>query len=172
MDDFLVICFPQQQWTDQDLIELTSAVGVPWSQKKTRPLAVCQCYIGFVWDLSSKTVALPDKVDAVLELIHRWSTKGQHFSSHEAASLHGKLVHVSCIFKLIRPSLWSLAHFSHGFHMSRGKLLPPQAVTADLSWIRFIISISPPSRPLTCQTPINIGWWGDTSPSFGIRIVI
>ena len=126
VDDFLVIHFPHQHWSEQDFTELTSTVGVPWSHKKTRPLSTCQRYIGFLWDLRARTVALPkEKVDVALKLIQEWSVAGQHFSEHNTMSLHGKLIHISCIFKLIRPFLRSLAHSAHIFHTPRAKLAPP-----------------------------------------------
>ena len=79
----------------------------------------------------------------------------------------------SCIFKLIRSFLCSLAHFAHIFRTPRAKLAPPpRAVIADLSWVWFIVSISPTAMPLACQTPLDIGWWGDASSSFGIRVVV
>ena len=55
VDDFLIICSPHQHWSEQDFTELTSASGVPWSHKKTRPLLTCQWYIGFLWDLPAKS---------------------------------------------------------------------------------------------------------------------
>ena len=126
VDDFLIICFPNQHWSEQDFTELTSAVGVPWSHKKTRPLLTCQQYIGFLWDLLAKTISLPkEKVDAALKLIQEWSVAGQHFLEHDTTSLHGKLIHISCIFKLIRPFLCSLAHFAHISIHPEPSLPPP-----------------------------------------------
>lgn len=61
VDNFFVIRFPHQVWTKEDFIWLTSTVGVPWSREKTRPLASKQRYIGFVWNLETRTVALPDE---------------------------------------------------------------------------------------------------------------
>ena len=72
VDNFLAIHFSHQSQTEQDFMELTSQVRISWSKKKTRPLAACQQYISFMWDLSAKTVALPkEKVDAALKLIHK-----------------------------------------------------------------------------------------------------
>jgi hypothetical protein len=41
-----------------------------------------------------------------------------------------------------------------------------------MSWVDFIISISPNEISLAHPEPIDIGWWGDASSSFGIGIVI
>jgi hypothetical protein len=58
VDNFFVICLPNEDWTEQDFIALTAAFGVPWS-KKMRPLSTVQRYIGFDWNLKAHTVALP-----------------------------------------------------------------------------------------------------------------
>jgi hypothetical protein len=173
VDDFFVIRFPHESWTEQEFMELTGAIGVPWSLKKMRPLTATQHYIGFLWNLDARTAALPEeKVWAAQALLRKWLNKGSVFSAHDAASVHGKLVHISCIYKLIRPFLCSIAHFAQSFSSGRAKLTPPMAVTADMSWVDFIISISPNEISLAHPEPIDIGWWGDASSSFGIGIVI
>ena len=53
-----------------------------------------------------RTVAIAlNKLSWVLAFLSLWLSPGNSFSSHEAASLHGRLVHVSCISPLIRPFL-------------------------------------------------------------------
>ena len=116
VNNFLVIHLPGQCWSEQDFMDLTGAVGVPWSVKKTQPLSMIQRYIGFDWDLIDCTVAIPlDKLSWVLTLLSLWLLPGNSFSSHKAASLHSRLVHVSCIFPLIHPFLWSIAAFPSFF---------------------------------------------------------
>jgi hypothetical protein len=87
-------------------MNLTAVLGVPWSAKKTRLFTTTQRYIGFDWNLDSHSVALPsEKLVKILQLLDYWLQSGQSVSAKEAASLHGKLVHVSCIFPLIWPSV-------------------------------------------------------------------
>ncbi|KAG1747960.1 uncharacterized protein EDB91DRAFT_1198475 [Suillus paluster] len=52
-------------------------------------------------------------------LLQAWLTKGARFTTIEAASLHGKLVHISSIFPLIRPFLRSIALFANKFKLQR-----------------------------------------------------
>ena len=47
VNDFFIVCPLGQCWSEQDFMDLTGAVGVPWSVKKTRPLSTIQRYIGF-----------------------------------------------------------------------------------------------------------------------------
>ena len=73
-----------------------------WSEKKTMPLAACQRYISFMWDLSAKMVTLSkENVDAALKLIHKWSVEEQWFSECNTESLHGQLTHILSILRLI-----------------------------------------------------------------------
>ena len=116
VDDFFVIHLPHQTWTKQEFMDLTAYFGVPWSLKKMRPLATMQRYIGFDWNLDSCTVAvLEEKLSKLLSLLSQWLQPSASFSAQEAASLHGKLVHISCIFPLLRPFLQTIAHFTTGY---------------------------------------------------------
>ena len=77
-------------------MDLTGYLGVPWSIKKMRPLAVVQRYIGFNWNLETRTVTLPpEKLSKTLLALDKWLTPNDTFSVGDAASLHGKLVHIS-----------------------------------------------------------------------------
>ena len=173
VNDFLVIRLPHEHWTEEDFMDLTGHCGVPWSLEKLRRFAPIQRYIGFDWDLDRKIVSLPsDKLCKVQELITSWLCGGASFTAREAAGLHGKLVHVSCIFPLIRPFLRSIARFAAAFHSPRARLSPPSPVLADLRWIQSLLLDLPNAVPIVDPSPVDIGWWGDASTSFGIGVVI
>jgi hypothetical protein len=102
VDDFFVIRLLHHSWTEQEFISLTVDIGVPWSLEKLRPLALTQRCIGFDWDLVSRSVSLlVDRLVAVRQHLSVWQHQSSCFSAKEAASLHGKLIHISCIFPLI-----------------------------------------------------------------------
>ncbi|PSR71582.1 hypothetical protein PHLCEN_2v12542, partial [Hermanssonia centrifuga] len=173
VDDFLVIRLPGQEWTEDEFIELTARLGVPWGRDKTRPLAMRQQYIGFIWDLTKKLVSLPiDKLSSVFSLLDRWLEPKAVFTSREAAHLHGKLVHVSCIFPLIRPFLPSISRFASSFLSARSSLHPSGGMQADLTWIQYIMRKLPNEMPLSSPEPLDIEWWGDASTSFGIGVAV
>ena len=90
----------------------------------------------------------------------------------DAASLHGKLVHISCIFPLIRPFLRGIATFALSYRNPRAKLHVPPTLLANLSWVQFIIKNLPNKMPLASPQPLDLQWWGDASTSFGIGIAI
>ena len=134
VDDFFVIHLPGQSWTEHKFMEVTGYFGVPWSIKKMRLLATVQRYIGFEWNLESRTVALPpEKLSKILSILGNWLVADGQFSAKEAASLHEKLVHISCIFPLIRPFLHSISGFVTSFTHPRSELRVPPGVHADLS---------------------------------------
>jgi hypothetical protein len=141
--------------------------------EKLRRFAIIQRYIGFDWNLSRRTVSLPpEKRKVVIALLDEWLAPVAQFSSREAARLHGKLVYVASIYPLIRPFLPSAATFSRAFQSERARLHPPDRLRADLEWVRQLLDILPRELPLASPKPVDIGWWGDASTSFGIGVVV
>lgn len=173
VDDFFAIRLPHQTWTVQDFIALTARLGVPWSLRKIRDLATRQRYIGFIWDLVRLVVALPEeKLAAVHTLVADWLVSDATFCAQEALRLHGKLVHVSSIFPLIRPFLPSVTRFASRFQSARARLHVPRSVAADLSWVAWILQQMPNETPLSFSEPLDWSWWGDASTSFGLGVTV
>jgi hypothetical protein len=114
----------------------------------------------------------PDKLTKTLSLLTQWLTPGERFIARDAASLHGKLVHISCIFPLIRPFLSEIASFALSFKHPRAKLRVPPNLQADILWIQFIVKNLPNEMPLASRQPVDLQWWGDASTSFGIGIAV
>lgn len=172
VDDFCVVCLPHQSWTKNDFIDLTASFGVQWSMKKTRPLATKQQYISFNWNLCAHSVAVPPKkLSQICSLLDQWLTQDTSFSAKEVASLHGMLVHISCVFPLIRPFLQSISRFAHHFKSCHARLQVTPLV-ADLSWVWMLIHALPNEVPLASPQPTDLQWWGDASTSFGIGIAL
>jgi hypothetical protein len=48
----------------------------------------------------------------------------------------------------------------------------PPPLCANLSWIQFVLQSLPNEIPLASAAPIDLQWWGNTSTSFGIGIII
>ena len=173
MEDFLAICLPGQSWSENEFIALTGSVGVPWSTEKTHPFSVIQRYIGFDWDLNQRSISLPDgKLITIRVLLNSWLAPHSKYSAHCTLSLHGKLVHISCIFPLIQPFLHSLSHFAGDFRSPVAKLHPLHPVVVDLEWVKQILYNILNTIPLFSPEPVDIDWWGDASTSFGVGLVI
>lgn len=102
VDNFFAIRLPGEHWSEDDVVKVSASLGVPWAHEKMRPFASRQRYIGFDWDLGKKTVSLPfKKLESITSLVKMWCLPRAKFSAHDAAHLHGKLVHISCILPLI-----------------------------------------------------------------------
>jgi hypothetical protein len=173
VDDFFVVRLPGHSWSESDFIALTAWIGVPWSLKKTRLFAAIQRYIGFDWNLQARTVSLPqEKLTDTLGLLESWLIPTSTFSSRDAARLHGKLVHISCIFHLIRPFLRGVSDFTSSFTSPRARLHVPSSVAADLSWVQFLLQYMPNEIPLHSPEPLDLQWRGDASTSFGIGVIV
>jgi hypothetical protein len=173
VDDFLAIRLPHQTWTEKEFMDLTGYFGVPWSIEKLHPFSLIQKYIGFNWNLECKSVALPkEKLQATQLLVKEWQCPNASFSAREAASLHGKLVHISCIFPLIRPFLRSILLFTQNFTSPQAKLHTVESVRSDLSWIHFLLHHLLNEVFLKDQGIVDLYGWGDASTSFGVGIVV
>ena len=67
VDDFVFFRFPTSinsgvpsfPYSLSDIYNLASQLGWPWKASKTRPFAPEFKYLGFVWNLSTKTVQIP-----------------------------------------------------------------------------------------------------------------
>jgi len=172
VDDFIVFRRPGEEFTEEDFVNRTAQFRVPWSLPKTRPFASRQKYLGFIWDLINRTVSLPE--DKLIDLGRRlkaWLGPAAKFNQAEAARLHGKLVHISCIYPIIRPFLRSISRFASTFRTASACLRVPDSVTKDIRWIQDALIIAPSSVPLAHPEPVDIGWWGDASTSWGIGVV-
>lgn len=162
-----------QTCTEQEFLDLTGYYGVSWNTKKMRPLAAIQWYNAFDWNLESHTVALPpETLLKSLSLLEAWLAPSGTLSVWDATSLHRKLVHISCIFPLIRHFLHGIACFVHIFKspLTKIPIFPP--LQANLSWMNFIIRSVSNKIPLASPEPIGLQWWGDASMSFGIGVII
>ncbi len=157
VDDFFVVRLPHQRYSEQEFMAVTAPAGVPWSIPKLRHFASRQRFTGFDWDLWALVVCFPtDKLEAVLTLLGEWTAFGRCFSLREAASLHGKLVHTSTIFPLIRPFIRSTSKFASSFRSPRASLHVPDAVQADLNWIIELLRTLPNELPLAWKEPWDL----------------
>jgi hypothetical protein len=121
----------------------------------------------------SRTVSIPpEKVSRIQSVLSLWLLEDTRVTEHESASLHNKLVHISCIYPLIRPFLCLLTHFSHNFISSRKRLRPSSTVVSDLCWIVSLLDVLPNELPLSQPKPLDLNWWGNASTSFGVGITI
>jgi hypothetical protein len=183
VDDFVFFRFPLLynstsptfSYSLSDIYGLAERLGWPWKKSKTRPFATSFKYLGFIWDLSSKTVQIPDpKKTRYLLKLEPWST-GQKFSKKDTESVLGTLVHCSLALPDGRSHLPSISRFASSFNFLTSPFIrrsPNPSVLSDIAWWRSQLSAdfcgSPLSRP---PPPSSIEFWVDASSSWGVGVV-
>jgi hypothetical protein len=183
VDDFVFFRFPISftsgspsfSYSLSDLYDLGSQLGWPWKESKTRPFSHEFKYLGFIWNLPSKTVSIPDaKKLRYLNKLQPW-TQGQKFPRKAAESVLGTLVHCSLALPDGRSRLPSISRFAASFnhldspHAHRS---PNPSVLSDIEWWRLQFSAPFCGSTLSKPPPASsASFWVDASTSWGIGIV-
>lgn len=183
VDDFVFFRFPISidsgipsfSYSLSDIYDLASQLGWPWKVSKTRPFASEFKYLGFIWNLSTKSVQISaDKKARYLIKLQPW-VHGQKFSRKDAESVLGTLVHCSLAIPDGRSYLPSISRFASSFnHLSSAYAhrLPNASVLSDIDWWRAQLSTpfcgSYLSKPPTAS---STEFWVDASSSWGIGVV-
>ena len=158
-----------------DIDHISGFLGIPWESLKDIPFADLTTFIGFIWDLTSRTVTLTEaKQQKYLTTISEWERRRTH-TLEDVQKLHGKLLHASLIFPPGRAYLTNLESMLSIFGDNPFKpRTPPRDTPDDLKWWRATLSPLPlPTIPIPTQHPIlDFHAFSDASSSVGIAIVI
>jgi hypothetical protein len=184
VDDFVFFRFPLLRdsfpptfsYSLSDIYNVAFRLGWPWKVSKTRPFAPEFKYLGFLWNLSSKSVQIPeDKKLRYLSKLETW-IPGQKFSKKEVESILGTLVHCSLAVPTGRSRLPSISRFASSFsHFSSPfvRRSPNPSVLSDIDWWRSQLSARFCGSILSKPPPISsTEFWVDASSSWGIGIVL
>lgn len=91
-----------------DINRLSRMLGIPWELAKDILFSTRAPFIGFLWDLETLQVSIPEqKKEKYLEAIREWEKQPAH-TLLETQQLHGKLLHASSILPARRAYLVSL----------------------------------------------------------------
>ena len=181
VDDFVFFRFPIStdppsfSYSLSDIYNLAARLGWPWKESKTKPFSEEFKYLGFIWNLSTKTVHVPDnKKTRYLSKLEPWVV-GQKFSKKDAESLLGTLVHCSLALPDGRSHLPSLSRFAASFnHLSSpfARRTPNPSVISDAQWWRAQLSADFCGSTLARPPPASqVEFWVDASSSWGIGVV-
>ena len=183
VDDFVFFRFPLSltqgipsfSYALSDVYDVAKQLGWPWKDSKTKPFAPQFKYLGFTWDLSMKSVQIPDaKKLHYLSKLQPW-TIGQKFSKREAESVLGTLVHCSLAVPDGRSRLPSISRFVTSFNYSSSPFIwktPNQSVLTDIIWWRTQLSSSFCGSMLSKPPPLSpVDLWVDASSSWGIGVI-
>ena len=66
-------------YADVDIDLLSEELSIPWELSKMIPFSMVVTYLGFLWDLNARTVAVPtEKKAKYLDVIEEWHQKSRH----------------------------------------------------------------------------------------------
>ncbi len=161
-------------YNDHDINSVSDYLGIAWEPSKTVPFGFSIPYLGFIWDLTDRTVAVPDRKKVkYMAAIEEWERKSTH-ALLEVQQLHGKLLHVTLVAPAGRAYLTSLETMLGIFHdRPFVPRTPPKHTADDLKWWKLLFRQSIISRPIPEPLPIiDICAYSDASSGFGIAITV
>lgn len=161
-----------------ETIHRIASLCVPWHPDKGTPhFSSITTFIGLSWDLSHKTVSLPEHKR--LKYLARVLSFLSQFSEHrcqlrDVEKIHGTLCYISFVYSDGRSHLPSLSNFASRFGGNIFmRLFPPRSLLTDLRWWSSRLRDPAFSRPLLPPGPfINKKIFVDASTSWGIGIVV
>jgi hypothetical protein len=164
----------QFTYTDADIDRISDVLGIPWESSKTVPFSNVVPYLGFIWNLTTRTVEVPpEKKYKYLKAIEEWQKEPQH-PLVEVQKLYGKLLHTTLVVPAGRAYLTNLEAMLALFH-NRPFVphSPPRDTPRDLNWWTKLLKSPTLSRPIPGPTPLDDAHaFSDASSGFGIGITI
>jgi len=92
----------------RDIDNISEALGLIWETSKDIPFTMHPIFIGFEWDIESRSISLPQhKHEKYLAAISDWQQQGTH-TLEDIQKLHSKLLHVSLVIPCGRTYLTEL----------------------------------------------------------------
>ena len=130
---------PQFLYDETQLWNIAKPLGWPWLLKKCFPFATTFAYIGFSWNLITKTVSLPNakKTKYLLKLTH-WTLTFKP-TCEEIESLIGTFNHINLILPEGKTRMIHLYKLQASFHHARSRWTWHRlsaAALEDLLWWR------------------------------------
>ncbi|PPR06680.1 hypothetical protein CVT24_012975 [Panaeolus cyanescens] len=163
----------QFSYSMEDIDKLFTQLGIQVEKEKDILFQVLVPYLGFLWDLEKKTVALqPAKGEKYLSAIREWQEREVH-SLEDVQKLYGKLLHASNVIPSGRAYLTKLEAFMASFNNKpHAAHRPPKHTDADLQWWAARLKEAP-SRSLTRPAEVrDLQAFSDASTETGIGIII
>ncbi|EHS64354.1 uncharacterized protein PGTG_22178 [Puccinia graminis f. sp. tritici CRL 75-36-700-3] len=173
VDDNLFVREENATVSMKEVVDKSDEMGVKTNVKKYSEFSCEQKFIGFVWNGLDKTVRLPEgKIEQRLTQIHPFMVPGASFDYEQAEVLVGRLNHVSYILPHLRCNLCSIYRWLKSWFFRKAKRPTPEDVLVDLAvWVETLTNFEH-TRLIRWGPPLDVGWVGDASTSFGIGILV
>ena len=161
-------------YCDSDIDGISGQLGIPWEPSKTIPFSDVVPYLGFEWNLSERTMAIPERKKAKYRAaIEDWLPRPTH-NLDDVQQLYGKLLHACLVLPAGRAYLTCLEGFMASF--SSNPFIPhhaPRHTSSDLSWWLDELRSPAVSRPIPGPAFVtDRDAFSDASSGFGIGVVI
>ena len=164
----------QFTYANADIDYISNKLGIPWESSKTVPFSNVVPYLGFIWNLTTRTVEVPpEKKCKYLEVIEEWQKKPQH-PLVEVQKLYGELLHTTLVIPAGQAYLTNLEAMLTIFH-NRPFMphSPPCNMPYDLKWWAKLLRSPTLSRSIPSPTPLeDTNAFSDASSGFSIGITI
>jgi hypothetical protein len=103
----------------QAALDLIAPLRVPWHPDKGQDFSTLVIFLGFLWDIATKSVSLakPKRIkflDRVISFITSFSNT--RCQIHDIMRIHGSLCHITYVYPLGRSRLASLSTFISTFN--------------------------------------------------------
>ena len=164
---FPLICYPDPffSYNADHIDSLSQAIGLPWHSEKTQGFSSSAVYLGFIWDLDSRTVSLqPSKQLKYRNNLLEWQKRSKH-TLIQVQSLYGKLLHTTYLLPHGRLYLTGLERMIPTFrsHPDRPHF-PEKSIKADLQWWLTQLDKTTITRPIPSFAPFdNLCAYSDAS---------
>ena len=182
VDDFVFFRFPRMllpspvfSYSLTEIYTLAKRLGWPWKELKMRPFSEEFRYLGFSWNLTTKTVQIPEeKKLRYLGKLELWQAD-RKFNKKEVESVLGTLFHCSLAVPDGRSRLPSLSRFATSFNFLSSPFIrktPNASVLSDIEWWRTQLNTNFCGSVLARPPPTSpVEFWVDASSSWGVGIV-
>ncbi|KAI7967938.1 hypothetical protein MJO29_001215 [Puccinia striiformis f. sp. tritici] len=173
VDDNLFVRFQGDKVSMEEVVIKSQELGVMTNRSKYSPFGNKQKFIGFIWNGVLKTVRLPDeKIAQRIAQIGVFLDLQQKFSYEQVEILAGRLNHVLYLLPHLKCHLNSLYRWLKSWIYRKARQFAPMDVVLDLKkWLDTLENFEP-TRIINWGPPIDVGWVGDASTSFGIGILV
>ena len=158
----------------KEIDQVTNPLGIPWERSKDVAFSTKIIFVGFEWDLESKTVSLPEaKRGKYLTAIEEWGQKSS-YTLEDTRKLYSKLLYSCHIIPHGRAYLTNFEKMMGTFH--ERPFTPrhaPKALREDLTWWRKVLTRPTLSRTIPGNRHIHdTDGFSDASSSTGLGITL
>jgi hypothetical protein len=154
---------------------IIAPLNIPWHREKGQDFHSQFPYLGFWWDLTNKTVAVPEKkLQKYIYRLTEFISKCEEHSvlKKDVEKINGTLSHISFVHLRGRSRLSNLFLWHKTFSNPFAPRWPPPSVVTDLNWWLAILRNRSHVRSLVPSLPpIDIGIWVDASTGWGIGLL-